>query len=159
MSRIRTAATGLVVRDGHVLLVKGDWPEPDTWLPPGGGQKLGEPLHRAVEREVLEETGVTVRAGQLLFLREHIPANHEAGPIAYDRNHRVDALFWCEVVSEPFKLGGSIPDPTHTGVEWVPLDKVGGLRMIPLYLRDQLTHVVAQAAAGTWQTLYLGDMA
>ncbi|WP_405835042.1 hypothetical protein [Streptomyces sp. NBC_00105] len=52
-----------------------------------------------------------------------------------------------------------MPDPTHTGVEWVPLDKVGGLRMIPLYLRDQLTHVVAQAAAGTWQTRYLGDMA
>ncbi|WSF36976.1 NUDIX domain-containing protein [Streptomyces sp. NBC_01351] len=57
MSRIRTAATGLVVRDGPVLLVKGNWPQPDTWLPPGGGQKLGEPLYRAVEREVLEETG------------------------------------------------------------------------------------------------------
>ncbi|MFG2484861.1 MULTISPECIES: hypothetical protein [Streptomyces] len=64
-----------------------------------------------------------------------------------------------EVVSEPSKLGGSIPDPTHTGVEWVPLDKVAGLRMIPLYLRDRLTDVVAQATAGTWQTKYLGDTA
>ncbi|MEU6866780.1 NUDIX domain-containing protein [Streptomyces sp. NPDC046876] len=159
MSRIRNAATGLVVRDDHVLLVKGNWPQPDTWLPPGGGQKPGEPLHHTVEREVLEETGVTVRAGQLLILREHIPAHHEEGPIEYDRNHRVDALFWCEAVSVPSRLGGGIPDPTHTGVEWVPVDKVGGLRMIPLYLRDQLADIAAQAAAGTWQTMYLGDTA
>lgn len=31
--------------------------------------------------------------------------------------------------------------------------------MIPLYLRDRLTDVAARAAAGTWQTQYLGDMA
>ncbi|MEU9303278.1 NUDIX domain-containing protein [Streptomyces sp. NPDC048269] len=159
MNRIRTAATGLVVRGGHVLLVRGTWPQPDTWLPPGGGQKLGEPLHRTVEREVLEETGVTVRAGQLLILREHIPASHEEGPIGDDRNHRVDALFWCEVVSEPSELGGSVPDPTHSGVEWVPLEKVGELRMIPVYLRDQLPVIAARAAAGAWRTMYLGDMA
>ncbi|MFE3286273.1 hypothetical protein ACFXJJ_24630 [Streptomyces sp. NPDC059233] len=29
----------------------------------------------------------------------------------------------------------------------------------PLYLRDRLAAVAAQAAAGTWQTRYLGDMA
>ncbi|MFQ6197106.1 NUDIX domain-containing protein [Streptomyces sp. NPDC000405] len=62
---LRNAASGLVVRDNHVLLARGTWPDPNSetyWLP-GGGQQPGETLAACAEREVHEETGVRVKAG------------------------------------------------------------------------------------------------
>ncbi|MFE4670501.1 NUDIX domain-containing protein [Streptomyces sp. NPDC056716] len=34
--------------------------DPGTWSIPGGGRKAGEPARRAAERELLEETGLTI---------------------------------------------------------------------------------------------------
>jgi ADP-ribose pyrophosphatase YjhB (NUDIX family) len=55
-----------VVRDaaGRLLLVRrGHDPGRGLWSLPGGRVEAGETLGAAVEREVLEETGLTVRAG------------------------------------------------------------------------------------------------
>jgi ADP-ribose pyrophosphatase YjhB (NUDIX family) len=43
------------------------------WLLPGGGVDYGETLAQALEREMMEECALTVRAGRLLFLAESIP--------------------------------------------------------------------------------------
>jgi 8-oxo-dGTP diphosphatase len=58
------AAVGVVVIDGDkVLLIKrARPPRAGRWALPGGGVNLGETLQEAAEREVAEETGVTVRA-------------------------------------------------------------------------------------------------
>lgn len=59
------AVGALVFREGTVLLVRrGRPPSRDVWAVPGGRVELGESLAEAVEREVREETGVTVRAGE-----------------------------------------------------------------------------------------------
>ncbi|WP_436719259.1 NUDIX domain-containing protein [Streptomyces sp. URMC 127] len=93
---IRNATSGLVVRGGHVLFVRGDWPQPDTYWLPGGGQEPGATLLPCEEREVFEETGVRVAAGPLVQVRENISANHPDGLVPADSEHRVDAMFWCE---------------------------------------------------------------
>ncbi|MFF4410165.1 NUDIX domain-containing protein [Streptomyces sp. NPDC001404] len=133
---LRTAASGLVVRDGHVLLARGTWPDPNTenyWLP-GGGQQPGETLAACAEREVLEETGVRVTAGQLLVLREHIAGNHPESTIPPETgHHRVEAVFWCEILHEPDTLGGTHHDDDQTGIE--SIDKVASLSMIPPFLQ------------------------
>lgn len=57
---------GAVVHDdaGRLLLVRrGRDPHRGCWSLPGGRVEPGESPERAVEREVLEETGLTVRAG------------------------------------------------------------------------------------------------
>lgn len=55
----------LVVKDGRVLLVKrGVEPSLGLWAIPGGMLELGETLQEGAEREILEETGVVIRAGE-----------------------------------------------------------------------------------------------
>jgi len=54
---------GIVFRGGAVLLVRrGRPPRVGEWSLPGGVQELGETVNEAVYREILEETGVKVRA-------------------------------------------------------------------------------------------------
>lgn len=58
---------GAVVHDaaGRLLLIRrGTPPHAGRWTLPGGRVEPGETLAAAVEREVLEETGLVVRAGE-----------------------------------------------------------------------------------------------
>jgi ADP-ribose pyrophosphatase len=53
----------VVFKDGNVLLVRrGRPPAKGQWAIPGGNVKLGETLQQAAEREILEETGIVIRA-------------------------------------------------------------------------------------------------
>ena len=60
----RVAVGAIVFRAGRVLLVKrGQPPSQGQWAIPGGRVELGETLQAAAEREIKEETGLTIRAG------------------------------------------------------------------------------------------------
>jgi 8-oxo-dGTP diphosphatase len=73
---------GAVVHDprGRLLLIRrGHAPSRGLWSLPGGRVEPGETPAQAVEREVLEETGLIVRAGEPVG-RVRIPA----GAVVYD---------------------------------------------------------------------------
>jgi ADP-ribose pyrophosphatase len=64
----QVAVGAVVIKNNHVLLVRrGKPPAQNQWAIPGGAVNLGETLQQAAEREILEETGVTVRAGAPLY--------------------------------------------------------------------------------------------
>ncbi len=66
----------IVVNDrNEILLVKrsiNSRTEPETWSRPGGQVEFGESVEEAVEREVLEETGVTVKVIKFLEMTQNI---------------------------------------------------------------------------------------
>ena len=67
MTRVR--CVGAIVRDarGQLLMVRrGHEPAAGTWSVPGGRVEGGESDADAVVREVREETGLVVRAGELV---------------------------------------------------------------------------------------------
>jgi len=61
----RTAVGAVVMKEGKVLLVKRrNAPQKGKWAIPGGSVKLGETLQEAAEREIMEETGLTIQANE-----------------------------------------------------------------------------------------------
>ena len=69
---------GLVFRGEEVLLVRrGHAPAQGQWSIPGGLVELGERLSQAVEREILEETGLMVETGPLVEVFEPREKDHE----------------------------------------------------------------------------------
>ena len=65
---------GVLVQDqDRVLLVqRSNPPRQGRWTVPGGKLRLGETLQQAAEREVLEETGLIIRAGDVVHVFEHL---------------------------------------------------------------------------------------
>jgi 8-oxo-dGTP diphosphatase len=64
----RAAVGAVVMREGRVLLVKrSNAPQRGKWAFPGGSVKLGETLQEAAEREVKEETGLTIKVNDPVF--------------------------------------------------------------------------------------------
>jgi 8-oxo-dGTP diphosphatase len=64
---------GIIIEGDRVVLVKrGHAPLLGEWSIPGGMLEVGETLRQAAVREVLEETGLQVEAGELLGVFDRI---------------------------------------------------------------------------------------
>ena len=74
----------VVIHQDHVLLVKrGNAPFRGMWCIPGGRVQFGESLQHAAEREILEETGITIKARQPVYTFEIIEAEDTDQAVHY----------------------------------------------------------------------------
>ena len=63
----------VVIRDGAILLVqRAHEPGKGLWAVPGGKVRWGETMRAAVAREVLEETGLEISVGDVVWTGEVI---------------------------------------------------------------------------------------
>jgi ADP-ribose pyrophosphatase len=68
----------VIFKGGDVLLVqRGQPPAEGTWAIPGGSVRVGETLPQAAEREILEETGVIIRATEPVYTFDVIERDAE----------------------------------------------------------------------------------
>lgn len=79
----RAAVGAVVLHENRVLLVRrGKPPAFGQWAVPGGRLRLGETLQQAAEREIREETGVEIRAGDPVYTFDVVEKD-DAGKIRF----------------------------------------------------------------------------
>ncbi|MFO7708933.1 MAG: NUDIX hydrolase [Desulfobacterales bacterium] len=102
----------VVFRTARVLLVRrGQPPAEGLWAIPGGSVEVGETLTRAAEREVLEETGIVVRAGSFCGCLDVI----ETGAEGRVRFHYVVIDLLADYVSGSPRPAGDAADARWVG--------------------------------------------
>jgi 8-oxo-dGTP diphosphatase len=86
------------------------------WVMPGGKIDLGEPILRALHREVAEEVGISVNVEGLVDVFEHLTP---------DTDHFVILYYRCHPVSRELR-----PNPGEVSeARWVPRPELGSLSM------------------------------
>lgn len=114
---------GVVIEDGRALVVKrASEPLKGEWSVPGGVVELGETLRQAIAREVLEETGLLIEAGEVLDVFDSI----FHGPDGITRYHFVLVDFHCR------KQGGELRAASDVSeVRWITSSELSSLQMTP----------------------------
>ncbi|MGI6238864.1 MAG: NUDIX domain-containing protein [Christensenellales bacterium] len=139
---IRSTAKALVIDGDRVLLVRCvSGAGKVTYVLPGGGQNLYEPLRDAVAREVMEETGYAVRTERLLGVCETISMDEKARCDYPDYTHRMFHIFLCrradEIRHEPLEK-----DLNQDECLWMTLREADALdNLLPTQLRGQISRL------------------
>jgi ADP-ribose pyrophosphatase YjhB (NUDIX family) len=98
---------GVVISGGRALLVRrGSPPLEGQWSIPGGMLEVGETILEGVRRELLEETGIEVRVGELIEVFERITPDG-SGKTQY---HFVVLDYLCQAVSGEARAGSDVVD-------------------------------------------------
>ena len=140
--QVRTSAKGLVIKDGCMLAIKLKDQDGVFYIMPGGGQTAGELLTETVEREVAEETGFSVKAGDAVFVIEGAEG---------EEHHRVDIVFKCDLIGN--STIESHPDNNQIGYEWLD---IATLNTTPLY-PSRLRRPIMNLLEGKESPVYLGN--
>lgn len=72
----RVCVRGLIYKNGKLFGQKLHKANGDWWCTPGGGVDPMEPLHEALTREIIEETGIKPAIGRLILVQQFATKGH-----------------------------------------------------------------------------------
>lgn len=122
---IVTSVVAVIINDDReVLLTKRNIPPfQGEWVMPGGKIDLGEPIIKAIEREVMEEVGLQVEVVDLLDVFEHVTPGDEnyhfiilyyrCRPLFCDIRHNRDEVEEARWVAQQDLAALKMPDGTR----------------------------------------------
>ncbi|HEL2049206.1 TPA: NUDIX domain-containing protein [Streptococcus suis] len=120
-------ATALIIKDGKIFLTKD---AKGRYYTIGGAVEVNEAAADAAVREVREELGVDSRVNQLAFIVEN-QFTHEGIDF-----HNIEFHFIVEPIGEtPEKM---IEGKLKQTCEWIALDKLVNLDVVPAFLAEEL---------------------
>jgi ADP-ribose pyrophosphatase YjhB (NUDIX family) len=104
--------TGVLIEEGEILIVRQRLSGARDWSLPGGRLQWGETLEQGLQRELEEETGLTVRVPRLLYLCDRLDA--------------VPPLLHISFLVE--RVSGSLRPPSNEFDE----NPISAVRMVPI---------------------------
>ena len=118
-ARVTIGVQALVTdAESRVLLVRHGYRR--GWHFPGGGVERNEPLERAMQRELLEETGVVATKSPVLFGLyshfDHFPGDHIALYVISSWTQQADPAPNYEIAERGFFPIDALPSGTTAGV-------------------------------------------
>ena len=119
----RVAVGAIVFKNNTVLLVRrGKPPAEDLWAIPGGRVEIGETLQEAAEREILEETGVAIRALEPVYTFDVIDRDAEGRA----RFHYVIVDLTADYISGKPQAGDDA-----SAARWVSSQELASMKVSP----------------------------
>lgn len=129
---------GVWIEDGHVLLHR--QASEGHWALPGGRAQMLEDSKSCLVREMKEELGVQVQAGELLWVTENFftyrsKQYHELGFY-----YKVEAAEGVMHFREGPFFG---PEGERLVYQWIPLEELEEVQLVPEFLRKSLKQLPA----------------
>ena len=119
----QVAVGAIVFKDDRVLLVRrGKPPAEDLWAIPGGRVEIGETLQQAAEREILEETAITIRARLPVYTFDVIERDSQG----HIRFHYVIVDLTADYVRGRPRAGDDA-----SAARWIASDELATLKVSP----------------------------
>ena len=136
--RFDCRAAALLIEGNRVLLQRDE--RDDFWTLPGGRVEFGEPAARALARELREELREEIEVGALAWVVENFFTH------AGERHHEIDLYFRASLRGKSRLLGSGGPFRGEDAAaplvfEWHAVEALGGLNLLPKFLRRALADV------------------
>lgn len=135
---IRVGIKALIVRDGRILLNRCRRGDKFTYYTlPGGGQRQYESVMQALEREIREETGLSIRPIHMAAMCEEITTDLKSRAQSPDYTHRLTLIFAAKPLDD-VSAAPEHPDSEMQCSEWVALEQADELNLYPRPLRGHI---------------------
>ena len=149
---IRSAARAIIIQNDSVLLVQMKNDDGEFFILPGGGQFHGETLVQSLQRECVEELGIDVSVGRLVYTREYIGKNHQFDH-RHNNFHQIEHVFVCEILNDSQLGNGHETDKKQIGYRWIKLNELSEYKVLPSPIKSLL-----QTDDLALSNSYLGDV-
>lgn len=127
---VRVRVSGILIRDGELLLIAHKKKGEIYWLLPGGGVKYGESLVRALEREFREELGISIDVGAFACMSDAIEP--------HGKRHILNISFFCTYRGGEYRIG---KEGRLCEYGFFSAGKIPGMRLYPP-INDTLASII-----------------
>ncbi|HMS23575.1 MAG TPA: NUDIX hydrolase [Candidatus Saccharibacteria bacterium] len=108
--------TAVIIEDGKILLLDQNVNKHRSWSLPGGKLEENETIEEGLVRELLEETGLIITVGKLLYVCDHSHNNE----------------YVLHMMLEAKRVGGKL----GTTIEGLDVNTIRGMEFVPI---EQIT--------------------
>jgi 8-oxo-dGTP diphosphatase len=117
--KVRPAAC--IIRNKKILLMRYEYNGHSVYNFPGGNREKGEPIKETLEREMVEELGITIKVNELILIGEVISKEQKADVL--------HCIFNCEITKNKPVINKN--ETSALELVWIEIEEITCLNLYP----------------------------